>query len=782
MRLDRYANPTWKNQGGKFGDGAGNGISPGTQEKPPSSQDGEQDGPPQTPSPLPPVGSPKVTDSTVARRRQFAPPLRRSHTDGRTSAVTRDLEGDDGEQSQNSDPWEAGEDGSGEARGDKTPTPTTGQFKEMLGSYIDQEAEVDRLIEMAERVSEHRVKEERRRVELEAAAAIERSALLTPDIKNALLSPSQKSALASTPAGLGLQGFLSPMPPLPSGASSVYSPSPLPTGGSSAYSPQPSARSDGLSPAVPVSPVVSRRVEIKLHIRELRVKQRLLPAATLLSHLGSSSYSGSEQQIQKHAKAAAGYAYIALSFARNENVDPALQGRCAYYVALAEFLLAEKNDSGLPLPPISDKHSSWSVEDDENDVSVAIRYFQVACDAQGVYDEGAWAVEWIEYFGSMEKRAEEMKGDVRPESSGSWREWIWSKVSRTKDEPGAENDDTDAARTRKPLSKQEVRDYHAAKDARRGSDDSPRLWQRLSFLSNGTSSRQSTWDYFNQPSSPPEEEQQTTTTQSPPPNDRSDRNPSPTLPPPVTSPGHSRTKSIIFQEPSDSPPSSASSSRPSIYQRRSSRRGSLIVDVLARVTGRERRRSELDKAEEGDSPFRGTFGDGEGDGVGNEALKKRRSGGEEGRGEEMVLLYDRKGTQTTHTVIMDQSPFNELPAEIRNYIYDLALTQEFTIQVLMRSSSKRGTMLVLRGDRKHFRALTRVSKQARAESLRLFYSSNSFKVSLAHSLANEHSGPRGESDVLKPLTRFIKSFTDIGNVTLGYLEVFVSSSKWGKDF
>ena len=65
----------------------------------------------------------------------------------------------------------------------------------------------------------------------------------------------------------------------------------------------------------------------------------------------------------------------------------------------------------------------------------------------------------------------------------------------------------------------------------------------------------------------------------------------------------------------------------------------------------------------------------------------------------------------------------------------------------MRSSSKRGTMLVLRGDRKHFRALTRVSKQARAESLRLFYSSNSFKVSLAHSLANEHSGPRGESDV-----------------------------------
>ncbi|KAK3716168.1 hypothetical protein LTR37_006613 [Vermiconidia calcicola] len=633
MRLDRYADPTWKNNGGKLGDGASDGISPGTQEKPQSSQDGEEDGPPQTPSPLPSAWSPKITDSSVARRRQFAPPLRRLHTDGRTSAVQGDLEGDDGDQSQNSDPWDGGEDESGGARGDRTPTPTTGQFKEMLGSYIDQEAEVDRLIEMAERVSEHRVQEERRRVELEAAAAIERSALLTPDIKNALLSPSQKSALVSTPAGLGLQGFLSPMPPLPSGASSVYSPSPWPTGGSSAYSPQPSARSDGLSPAVPVCPVVSRRVEIKLQIRELRVKQRLLPAATLLSHLGSSSYNGSEQQIQKHAKAAAGYAYIAHSFARNENVDPALQGRCAYYVALAEFLLAEKDENGLPLPPISNKHSSWSVGDDENDVSVASRYFGMACQAKDAYDEGAWAVEWLGYFGHLERRAEEIKlqGDGRPESSGSWREWIRTKVSRTKDEPDAESEDTKAARTRKPMSKQEVRDYHAANDVRRGSDDSPRLWQRLSFLSNGIPSRQSTWDYFKQPSLSSEEEEQTSTIRSPPPNDRSDRTPSPTLPPPVTSPGHSRTKSIIFQEPSDSPPSSASSSRPSIYQRRSSRRGSLIVDVLARVTGRERRRSELEKAEEGDSPFRGTFGDGDG----SEGLK-RRKGGAEGVGEEMV--------------------------------------------------------------------------------------------------------------------------------------------------
>lgn len=75
---------------------------------------------------------------------------------------------------------------------------------------------------------------------------------------------------------------------------------------------------------------------------------------------------------------------------------------------------------------------------------------------------------------------------------------------------------------------------------------------------------------------------------------------------------------------------------------------------------------------------------------------------------------------------MDNSPLQRLPVKLRVYIYELALTQDSPLEFrydLCSPELHSGTFLSMRGD-KSTGALTRTSRQLRAEALPVLYSSN----------------------------------------------------------
>jgi hypothetical protein len=83
---------------------------------------------------------------------------------------------------------------------------------------------------------------------------------------------------------------------------------------------------------------------------------------------------------------------------------------------------------------------------------------------------------------------------------------------------------------------------------------------------------------------------------------------------------------------------------------------------------------------------------------------------------------------------MDASPLSRLPAEIRNIIYKLALQSSSTLKLAyscIRDSAFRAELPLLDFDnRRNITALTRTCRAIRAESTQLFYSINTFQISI----------------------------------------------------
>ena len=117
-----------------------------------------------------------------------------------------------------------------------------------------------------------------------------------------------------------------------------------------------------------------------IQVKELRVKQILISAVTLLAHFAALP----ETSIVE----AADHARQASRLAAGLGVSEALKGRCAYYEGFAKFVLGEKFGIGLPLP-------SYLYGDHRADDYSSVICFRRAEAAQDVCREGTWATEWL---------------------------------------------------------------------------------------------------------------------------------------------------------------------------------------------------------------------------------------------------------------------------------------------------------------------------------------------------------------------------------------------------
>lgn len=561
-----------------------------------------------TPSPLPRnVGSPPLRDSSGLAEKKEIEGLGRIDTNTtllierkHDSKAAIEIETDNSDWQ--TDRWEA-----------KTPTPTTAEFHNMLESQIEERDESSRVEEMAEAWCQGQIKaaiaKEKGHWEMELQNSAMASALMSAR------SQQQQHALTPVTRPMHFRQKSAPLLPVVPESDGLLTPGLEPSGGISAtHSRVPSSQSilSARSPAE-LNEVLGLGItgpsiaEIRTLGLELRVKQRLLPAIALLA--------SSSDNPKLDSSRARDHAHSALHFSQAHNLDTALQGRCAYYVGVAEYLHSQ-SVGGARRDSAAD--DSWSSES-ESDEMPALEYFHQACAARNVYAEGTWAEEWVEHFRGLRLAAKEKRAGERPKSDGSWKEtvqrWLPSFSSKgTFSRPTARDGEEEAEAEG---ADEKIRSSPKAAGARR-----PRIWERMpSFSSKVTSPRPTTRDSeekeaaaagggggrilsFSVPDSP--SPNKLFQHGSPP------RSPSPTLPSPVTSPksNHSRSSSI-FSPPVGSPlgsshsstPSSPSPTTKSIYERRHSRRPSL----LARVTGRERMPSELEQAEEGDSPYRGTF-------------------------------------------------------------------------------------------------------------------------------------------------------------------------------
>ncbi|KAK5121479.1 hypothetical protein LTR85_005312 [Meristemomyces frigidus] len=77
---------------------------------------------------------------------------------------------------------------------------------------------------------------------------------------------------------------------------------------------------------------------------------------------------------------------------------------------------------------------------------------------------------------------------------------------------------------------------------------------------------------------------------------------------------------------------------------------------------------------------------------------------------------------------MDGSPLARLPAELRNYIYELCYTQRDSIRFSTRSRSP--TLHRLSPMPRHTLALSHTCKQSHGESAKLFYGCNAFRIEM----------------------------------------------------
>lgn len=166
--------------------------------------------------------------------------------------------------------------------------------------------------------------------------------------------------------------------------------------------------------------------DLRTTLAELRVKHRLFPAMILFSY--PSILLSDRREIHN----AADHAIAAWRIARQYHVSLALQARCAYYVALGEYLLSDKDEYGRPRARSapSSPESAGSLGG-EVEKTACVQYFKQACAARDVYVEGELAEQWLNYFRSTRLSPDgDGEGGVRGRSSsaGSWITGLWSRV------------------------------------------------------------------------------------------------------------------------------------------------------------------------------------------------------------------------------------------------------------------------------------------------------------------------------------------------------------------
>ena len=121
---------------------------------------------------------------------------------------------------------------------------------------------------------------------------------------------------------------------------------------------------------------------------------------------------------------------------------------------------------------------------------------------------------------------------------------------------------------------------------------------------------------------------------------------------------------------------------------------------------------------------------------------------------------------------MDNSPLCSLPPELRNYIYELALTQPSPIQVITISYPTESP-LHLKADIPHARALSQTCKQLRQETHQLLYAYNAFVITLGtfKLSPNEVVNRMLRPNVLHPLIRFLAGLLLMDVASFGSLTV-----------
>ena len=338
----------------------------------------------------------------------------------------------------------------------------------------------------------------------------------------------------------------------------------------------------------------------------LRVRMMLMPAILLLAKPQNLKSDDVEKAIR--------YARSAQYLARSTHVEEALKARCSYYIGLAAFLLLPKH-ALLALG----RPTSIGSQSELGKPETVQAYFEEACKAKGVFEERTWAEEWVDYLKSPEVRKELSQSleqeEQRPTSSGSWvRGWVkrlWGSKDSQQEYEGRQivkrpprdrldgRRDSDASQNTDSTTRPDGPERVPSFDSWHSGDSrttSPAMSMRQGLEDDNSTSDRLLFD------------------------GRSTDSPEPILPPPATSPNTSPTKRISFSAMSKGATASGSDTAgPSpIYQRRHSRRPSLLARF---VVGRERRPSELETAEEGHSPYRGSF---ESVPEGGEGLKKRK--------------------------------------------------------------------------------------------------------------------------------------------------------------
>lgn len=166
--------------------------------------------------------------------------------------------------------------------------------------------------------------------------------------------------------------------------------------------------------------------KIRLQIAELKVKHRLFPAMTLLAHATESALD--------ELRSAEGYAREALRLARDLNLGEAAEGRCSYYIGVACYRLAQSaEESASPGIP-------GSLADDRIHKSGCANHFRRACAAKDVYDEGTWAAQWVEFLSASTSSgvtgARPIAGQIIPDfsplsSADSFQESLTSSTEQS---------------------------------------------------------------------------------------------------------------------------------------------------------------------------------------------------------------------------------------------------------------------------------------------------------------------------------------------------------------
>lgn len=132
---------------------------------------------------------------------------------------------------------------------------------------------------------------------------------------------------------------------------------------------------------------------------------------------------------------------------------------------------------------------------------------------------------------------------------------------------------------------------------------------------------------------------------------------------------------------------------------------------------------------------------------------------------------------------MDNSPFNDLPAELRNRIYELALTQSCDILIGFKTA-RAGSITIVNADicNKHPLSLAQTCKRIRQECRQLFFAANVFSIRLQPCFVSDndydvdYDDDAYDDDVsatVRPLEMFLKAFKsqDIANIKLLQVEL-----------